>query len=129
MCYEFMIKKLIYPFQLFIQELRKDYAFRKTLDNTKLKAMILGAMGQTCIALFGLTVMYAYTVYAVGVIIYTLDLVGLIASLILPLMIWFWTSMCKKILIKNKIAYLKENNLYEQYKEATKSILEKGQIM
>src|SRR5699024_6823801 len=124
-----MIKRLIYPFQLFIQELRKDYAFRKTLDDTKLKAMILGAMGQTCIALFGLTILYAYTIYAVVVIIYTLDLVSLIASLIFPLMIWFWTSMCKKILIKNKIAYLKEKYLYEQYKEATKSFSEKRQMM
>lgn len=124
-----MIKRLIYPFQLFIQELRKDYAFRKTLDDTKLKAMILGAMGQTCIALFGLTILYAYTIYAVVVIIYTLDLVSLIASLIFPLMIWFWTSMCKKILIKNKIAYLKEKYLYEQYKEATKSVSEKRQMM
>lgn len=124
-----MIKKLIHPFQLFIQELKKDYAFRKTLDGTKLKAMILGAMGQTCIALFGLTILYAYTIYAVVVIIYTLDLVSLIASLIFPLMIWLWTSMCKKILIKNKIAYLKEKNLYEQYKEATKSVSEKGQMM
>lgn len=124
-----MVKRLIHPFQLFIKELRKDYAFRKTLDDTKLKAMILGAMGQTCIALFGLTILYAYTIYAVVVIIYTFDLVSLIASLILPLMIWFWTSMCKKILIKNKIAYLKENNLYEQYKEATKSVSGKGQMM
>ena len=124
-----MVKRLIHPFQLFIKELRKDYAFRKTLDDTKLKAMILGAMGQTCIALFGLTILYAYTIYAVVVIIYTFDLVSLIASLILPLMIWFWTSMCKKILIKNKIAYLKENNLYEQYKEATKGMSEKGQMM
>lgn len=124
-----MIKRLIYPFQLFIQELRKDYAFRKTLDDTKLKAMILGAMGQTCIALFGLTILYAYTIYAVVVFIYTLDLVSLIASLIFPLMIWFWTSMCKKILIKNKIAYLKEKYLYEQYKEATKSFSEKRQMM
>src|SRR5690625_2267644 len=123
------MKKLIYPFQLFIEELRKDYAFRKTLENTKLKAMILGAMGQTCIALFGLTVMYSYTVYAIGVIIYTLDPLTFIVALSLPLMIWFWTSMCKKILIKNKIAYLKENNLYEQYKEATKGMSEKGQMM
>ena len=123
------MKKLIHPFQLFIEELRKDYAFRKTLENTKLKAMILGAMGQTCIALFGLTVMYSYTVYAIGVIIYTLDPLTFIVALSLPLMIWFWTSMCKKILIKNKIAYLKENNLYEQYKEATKGMSEKGQMM
>src|SRR5699024_1967570 len=122
-----MIKRLIHPFQLFIQELRKDYAFRITFEDTKLKAMILGAMGQTCIALIGLTILYVYMYYAVVVIIYTLDLVSLIASLILPLMIWFWTSMCKKILIKNKIAYLKEINLYEQYKKATKSVSEKGQ--
>ena len=123
------MKKLIHPFQLFIEELRKDYAFRKTLENTKLKAMILGAMGQTCIALFGLTVMYSYTVYAIGVIIYTLDPLTFIVAFSLPLMIWFWTSICKKILIKNKIAYLKENNLYEQYKEATKGMSEKGQMM
>jgi len=81
------MKKLIHPFQLFIEELRKDYAFRKTLENTKLKAMILGAMGQTCIALFGLTVMYSYTVYAIGVIIYTLDPLTFIVALSLPLMI------------------------------------------
>jgi len=30
-----LLEKLIFPFKLFILEIKRDYAFRKTLDNKK----------------------------------------------------------------------------------------------
>lgn len=121
------MKKIISPFQLFIQELRKDYVFRKTLEKKKMKSILLGAMGQTCIALIGLAFMYYYAIYVIGAIIYTVinstfEPLGLIGVPILPLMIWCWTSLCIKIFIKNKIEYFKQENLYEQYKDVTQHI-------
>lgn len=128
-----LLKKLIFPFKLFILEIKRDYTFRKTLDNKKTKAAMLGAMGQLCIALFGLVMLYYYVIYAIGGVIYIIAnsspipstlIITIIMIPIMFLIIWAWTSFCKKILIKNKRAYLKKEGLYEQYKESTKHIEE-----
>jgi len=38
-----IIKKLIFPFLFFIQEIRRDNAVRKNISNKKIKRIMLGA--------------------------------------------------------------------------------------
>ena len=87
---------------------------------------MLGAMGQLCTALFGLVMLYYYAIYVIGGVIYIIAksssipstlIITIIMIPIMFLIIWAWTSFCKKILIKNKRAYLEKEGLYEQYKD------------
>src|SRR5699024_12596456 len=92
-----MVKKLIHPFQLFIREIIKDNAFRKTIRNRKMKATMIGAIGQSCIVLFGLLIMYCYMMYMIAAFIITLNLVVLIAIVIFPFIIWSWQAFARKV--------------------------------
>lgn len=116
------MKKLVSPFKLFKQEIRKDNAFRKKIEDKKIKKVMLGTMGQFCIVLFGLLIMYYSVIGYVVITIINLEPIVLIAVAFLILVIWAWTSFAKKFFIENKIKYLKKKNLYEQYKQASKHI-------
>jgi len=84
-----------------------------------MKATMIGAIGQSCIVLFGLLIMYCYMMYMIAAFIITLNLVVLIAIVIFPFIIWAWQAFARKVLIQNKIKFLKKEKVYELYKKVS----------
>jgi|SRR5699024_5460056 len=117
-----MLKKVISPFTLFIQEIRRDNAFRHKTESKKIKKLMLGAMGQSCIVLFGLLVLYYILLAHIGVMIVNVEPLRLTMIAVVVLVIWGWTSISKKFLIKNKTAYLKKEHVYEDYRKASEHL-------
>ncbi len=120
--YSNMLTKLISPFIFFIQEIRRDNAFRKQVEDKKMKRLMLGAMGQLCIVLFGLLIMYYSVIGYVIIAIIELEPLALIGVGFIIFTIWIWTLFAKKLLIPNKIKYLKKEKVYEEYQEAAEHI-------
>jgi len=117
-----IIKKLVSPFWFFIQEIRRDNAVRKNINNKKIKRVLFGAMWQYCIVLLGLLVLYYIAIANIGITIVKLEPLGLIAAAFPILIIWIWTSFSKKFIVKNKREYLKKKELYELYTQVSKDI-------
>lgn len=115
-------KKIISPFTFFIQEIRKDNAFRKMTDDKKVKRVMLGSMWQCCIVLFGLLVLYYLVIANIGITIATLEPLRILSAIIPVLVIWAWGSFAKKVLVKNKNKFFQQENIYEDYVQASEHI-------
>ena len=87
-----------------------------------MKRMMLGAMYQHCIVLFALLILYYAIIANVGIVIVKLELLKLIEVAYDILVVWIWTSFSEKVLVKNKIKYLKEENEYEEYVHASEFV-------
>lgn len=116
-----MMKQLTFPFRLGIRELKKDNAFRKTVQSKVIKTTLLGFMGQSCLFLFFMLVIYITVLYII--VVTFIDPKSIIGLPIVLFMLWFFISGFKNMFPKAKKNYLKHKSLYEKYKEVTKDIV------
>lgn len=114
------MKILMYPFRLGIQELKKDNAFRKTIQSKAVKSTILTFMGQTFLFLVAMLIMYIILLYII--VVTFLDPLSFIAFPVMFIMLLIFISIYKNIIPKPKRSFLKHKNVYGQYVEVTKHI-------
>lgn len=116
-----MMKKLTFPFRLGIQELKKDNAFRKTVQSKTIKITLLGFMGQSSMFLFVMLIMYISVLYVIAATF--IDVKSVIGLPIVLFMLWFFITLFKNVFPKPKVNFLKQKKVYEKYKEVTKDIV------
>lgn len=113
-----MLNAFIFPFKFGIQEIKKDNAFRKTVQSKVIKSIILGFIGQAFMFLFIMSVMYMALSYIVVVTIF-FDLVTFVVFPFILLMTWFFIALFKNVFPKVKKNFLKHRNVYEEYRTVT----------
>src|SRR5699024_4959291 len=117
-----MLNTLLFPFRLAFKEIKKDNAFRKTTQSKTVRSAMLGFIGQSCIFLVIMAVMYIALAYILIATIVSLEPIGLIMIPVFLLMLWLFITIYKKVFPKPKMNFLKYKNVYEAYQEVTKEM-------
>src|SRR5699024_8650956 len=117
------MRKLTFPFRLPLREIKKDNAFRKTIQNKVIKTTMIGIMRQSCMFFFIMLIMYTYLAYLAIITVSLLEpVIRLIVFLAFLFMLWVFVTIFKNIFPKSKKNFLEYNNVYEKYLEVTKDI-------
>src|SRR5699024_7003056 len=118
-----LMRKLTFPFRLPLREIKKDNAFRKTIQNKVIKTTMIGFMRQSCMFFFIMLIMYTSLAYLAIITVSLLEpVIGLIVFLAFLFMLWVFVTIFKNIFPKSKKNFLEYNNVYEKYLEVTKDI-------
>src|SRR5699024_10493395 len=73
------MRKLTFPFRLPLREIKKDNAFRKTIQNKVIKTTMIGFMRQSCMFFFIMLIMYTSLAYLAIITVSLLEpVIGLI---------------------------------------------------
>lgn len=116
------MRKITFPFRFPLWELKKDNAFRKTVQSKVVKTTIIGFMGQSCMFFFFMFIMYTALAYLAIATVFLLEPIGLVIFLAFLFMLWVFVTTFKNIFPKSKKNFLEYNNVYEKYLEVTKDI-------
>src|SRR5699024_12743283 len=104
-----MMRKITFPFRFPLWELKKDNAFRKTVQSKVVKTTIIGFMGQSCMFFFVMCLLYIYIPYAI-IIVVLFDPISFYIPLLMLFMLMVFVITFKHLHSKAMKTSLKQTN-------------------
>src|SRR5699024_5525311 len=116
-----MMRKIKYPFRFPVWEIKKDNAFRKTVQSKVVRTTIIVFMRQCSMFFYFMCLLYIYISYAI-IIVVLFEPISFYIPLLMLFMLRIFVITFKNLHPKAKKNFLKRKNVYEKYLEVTKDI-------